>query len=102
MATEQVDRRAAHLRGVTVTSLAALLGVAAGIVSAAIAGSPTDQVGLYVFVGAVLVQFGVLPLFGIDVSDFSTKDYLYVAFMTFALWFVTWAILLTSGTTVSF
>ena len=76
--------------------------MAAGLLSSALAGSPTDQVGLYVCVGAILVQFGVLPVLGVDVSDFSTKDYLYVTFKTFSLWFVTWAILLTSGTTVTF
>lgn len=106
MATEQLSRRAAHLRSVTVTSLSSLAGIAAGLLSAALVGSTpaaaTDQTGLFIFVGAVLIQFGILPVLGVDVSEFSTKDYLYVGFMTFSLWFVTWAILLTSGTQVTF
>lgn len=107
MSTEQsTDRRASHIRGLTVTTIAALAGIAAGLVSAAVVGSTAAVAGsntaLFIMGAFVLVQFGILRLIGVDVSDFSTKDYLYVAFMTFALWFVSWTILLTSGTTVSF
>ena len=98
MATEQsVDRRAAHIRGLTVTSLAAFAGIVAGLLSSAVASSATDRVGLYILVGFIVVQFGILQVLGVDVSEFSTKDYLYIAFMTFALWFVTWGVLLSEG-----
>jgi hypothetical protein len=40
------------------------------------------------------------PAVGIDVEDFSAKDNIYVAFMSFAFWFVTWATLLTAGTSL--
>lgn len=103
MATDTADRFSPHLRGLTVTTLASLAGVAAAVVSVVLtadAASPaTSSLGLYVLAGAVLVQFPVLQLAGIDVEDFSAKDYLYVAFMTFSLWFVCWTILLTTGTT---
>lgn len=39
----------------------------------------------------------MLRVVGVDVNGFGAKDYLYVVFMTFALWFITFAILLTSG-----
>ncbi|MFB6300348.1 MAG: hypothetical protein ABEH65_08825 [Halobacteriales archaeon] len=97
MATETTDRRAAHLRGVKVTSIAAIVGVIAGVLSAALATGPTDRIGLAVFVGAVFVEMGILQLLGVDIDDFSTKDHLYVAFMTFSLWFISWTIILTSG-----
>jgi hypothetical protein len=53
-------------------------------------------------VGAIIVQFPVFRLLEaagiqLDTDDFGAKDYLYVAFMTFSLWFVSWAILLTTG-----
>lgn len=99
MATDTVERRAAHVRGVTVTSLASVAGILAAVVSAAVAGGATDILGVYVLAGAVVVQFPILRLAGIDVEEFSSKDYLYVAFMTFALWFVCWTVLLTAGTT---
>jgi hypothetical protein len=99
MATDTADRFSPHVRGLTVTSLACLVGVAAGLVAASVTGNaPSDTTGVFVLVGAVLVQFPVLRVVGIDVEEFGGKDYAYIAFMTFALWFVTWGILLTTDT----
>jgi len=98
MATETGERISPHVRSVTVTTLATVAGVAAGVASAFLAGGATDATGLIIALGALLAQLPVLQVLGIDVREFGTKDNLYVAFMTFALWFVTWAILLTSGT----
>ncbi|WP_332897896.1 MULTISPECIES: EMC6-like membrane protein [unclassified Haladaptatus] len=94
MATETLDRRKAHMRGVTVTSVSALAGVAGAIISAMVATGPQDTTAVFALVGAILVQLPLLRLLGIDVQDFSTKDYLYVGFMTFSLWFVSWTLLL--------
>jgi hypothetical protein len=102
MATDTSERRTAHVRGVTVTAIAGLAGVAAAVLSAIAANGPGDTLGVYILAGAVIVQFPLfrlLEMVGIelDTGDFGVKDYLYVAFMTFALWFVCWAILLTTG-----
>ena len=102
MATDTAERRAAHVRGVTVTALACLGGVGAAVVSSAVAGGATDPVGVYVLAAVVVAQFPLhraLEAAGIDldVEDFGAKDYLYVVFMTFALWFVCWTVLLTTG-----
>ncbi|WP_435196721.1 hypothetical protein [Natronomonas sp. EA1] len=104
MATDTAGRFSPHLRGLTVTSLAAIMGIVAAGVSSVVTAEATNpatsELGLLVLAGAVIVQFPVLRLVGIDVEDFGAKDYLYVAFMTFALWFVCWAILLSTGTTL--
>jgi hypothetical protein len=105
MATDTAERRAAHVRGVTVTALACLGGVAAAVASNTVASGATDTLGVYVLAGAIVVQFPLhraLEAAGIDldVDDFGAKDYLYVAFMTFALWFVCWTVLLTTGSGV--
>ena len=86
-----------HLRGLTVSTFASLLGLAAGLGSSALASSPGDRIGLYLAAGAVLVQIPVYSAIGIDVEDFGVKEYLYIAFMTFSMWFITWGILLTTG-----
>lgn len=101
MATEQVsERRSSHLRGVTVTAVSTLAGVGAAVASSAVLGSaPKDQLGLGIMGAFVLIQMPLLQGLGIDVNDFSVKDYLYVIFMTFSLWFVTWTILLTNNVT---
>lgn len=98
MATETADARADHLRSLTVTSVTSLSGIAAALISAAIASGATDPSGLYPLAGVILLQLPLLRLLGVDVEDFSMKDNVYIAFMTFALWFVTWAILLTTQT----
>jgi hypothetical protein len=100
MATDTVDRRAAHIRGLTVTMLASIMGILAAVASAAFAAGATDTIGVYILAAAVVVQFPLLGLLGIDVDDFSAKDYLYVAFMTFSLWFVAWGVLLTANTPI--
>jgi uncharacterized membrane protein len=89
------------MRGVTVTTLACLAGVAAAVASGFVAGTTVDAAAstLPVVLVAVFVvaQFPILRVVGVDVSDFGVKDYLYVAFMTFALWFISFAIMLTAG-----
>jgi hypothetical protein len=101
MATETADEGwDDHLRGLTVTSLASLLGIAAGVASTAMASGPNDRLGLYILGAAVLVQIPVYMAVGMDVDAFGVKEYLYIAFITFSLWFVSWGILLTAGTTV--
>ncbi|WP_096390717.1 EMC6-like membrane protein [Halopenitus persicus] len=90
-----------HARGVVVTTIACLAGIGAAIVSAGYVGtSPADggsTTALIVLAGTVLVQFPILKVIGVDVTDFGVKDTLYVAFMTFTLWFISYAILLNAG-----
>lgn len=97
MATETGETVSPHVRGVTVTTVATVFGMLAGTASAVVTASPGDTLGLAVLGIAVLVQFPLLHLVGIDVGDFSTKDRIYVAFMTFSMWFISWGVLLTAG-----
>jgi hypothetical protein len=97
MATETSNGLSPHLRGLTVTTVATVLGMLAGVGATLVASGPEDTIGLMFLGGAILVQLPLLKLFGVDTSDFSTKDHLYITFMTFVLWFITWGILLTTG-----
>ena len=106
MATDAVDRREAHIRGLTVTTLASVAGIIAALLSAAMVMGPgtpvteaaTDELSVYILAGVTIAQFPVLRILGIDVDDFGGKDFVYVVFMTFSLWFVCWTIFLTTGT----
>jgi len=101
MATETADEGwDDHLRGLTVTSLASVLGIAAGIASTAMASGAKDRLGLYILGAAILVQIPVYTVVGMDIDDFGVKGYLYIAFITFSLWFVSWGLLLTAGTSL--
>ena len=101
MATETEQGLSGHLRGVTVTTFACLAGVIAALVSGVVFGTTVEAaeniMGLVVVGGFVVLQFPILRVVGVDVQDFSAKDYIYVAFMTITLWFITYTILLTSG-----
>jgi hypothetical protein len=106
MATETVDGEESeggwsdHLRGLTVTTFASILGIVAGVAASSLASGPNDTVGIYLLVGAIAVQLPVYMAIGIEVDEFGAKEYLYIAFITFSLWFVTWAILLTTGASI--
>lgn len=102
MATESptaTEKREAHIRGVKVTAFSCVLGVAAGILSWVLTqgllfGALPDRAGFVVLAAAVAVQKPFLPYLGKD--EMSKKDWAYVAFMTFDLWFITWTVLLTA------
>ncbi|MFW5918270.1 MAG: hypothetical protein ACOCR0_02190 [Haloferacaceae archaeon] len=101
MATETSAGLGGHMRGVAVTTVACLAGIAAGVASGAIVGTGTEAATsvrpLFMLAALAVLQFPVFRLLGVDTDDFGAKDYLYVVFMTFALWFITFAILLTSN-----
>ncbi len=105
MATDASSSRSDYIRSVTVTALAAILGIVGAIgalvvnssmAPAAIAQS-TDSVLLLVVV--IAVQIPLLKVSG-AVEELSGKDILFIVFVTFSFWFVTLTILLTSGVSV--
>lgn len=101
MATDTAAGLSDHMRGVTVTTVACLGGLLAAVASASIVGTTpeaaTSLQPLLLLGGAIFVQFPILNLIGVDVGEFGLKDNLYISFMTFCLWFITYAILLTTG-----
>ncbi len=87
-----------YMRGVTVTTTATLAGIAAAVLSVVRASGPGDMgsAGLWLAI-MIIIQFPLYKAVGIDTSEFGGKDYAYIVFMTFTLWFIAWGILLTSG-----
>ncbi len=104
MATETTAGLSDHMRGVTVTTVACLAGILAAVVSASVVGTTPEAAGdtmaLLIMGGFIFVQFPILKLVGVDVGEFGIKDNLFVSFMTFCLWFITYAVLLTSAVTL--
>jgi len=97
VASESDDGFSSYMRSITVTTGATLLGIAAGVLSHTLATAPDDTTGVIIMIVAIAVQLPLYKLIGIDTDDFGAKDTLYIAFMTFALWFVSWGILLTAA-----
>ncbi|THE65211.1 hypothetical protein D8Y22_08335 [Salinadaptatus halalkaliphilus] len=103
MSTESISDRREHVRSISVTALSALLGVGAAFASVALTGDlgPAEAAGdtqaLMLVVGAILAQFILYDFTGIYGDDeFGVKHYLFIVFMTFSFWFVTWGIFLTA------
>ena len=92
-----------HARGVVITTICCLAGIAAGVVSAAYVGTdPVDAAStmtVLVMGAFVVVQYPIYSVVGVDLADFGVKDNLYVTFMTFTLWFISYTVLLTSAVT---
>jgi hypothetical protein len=88
-----------HTRSVVVTTITCLAGIAAGVVSAMYVGTDVaaaESTTLVLVMGAfVLVQYPLYKVIG--VGDFGVKDNLYVAFLTFTLWFISYTVLATSA-----
>jgi hypothetical protein len=99
MATDTANAGAEHRRSMTVTAMTSILGVLSAVGSFFIASGPKDQVALVVLALVVVVQFPIYQATGLK-NDIGAKDGLYIAFMTFALWFVTLTILYTAGVTI--
>ncbi|GAB7010190.1 hypothetical protein [Halorubrum trueperi] len=88
-----------HTRSVVVTTICCLAGIAAGVVSAAYVGTDPADAGsttIVLVLGAfVLAQYPLYKIIG--VGDFGAKDNLFVAFLTFTLWFISYTVLAISG-----
>jgi hypothetical protein len=104
MATETQSQRKAHVLSVTRTGIAALLGVLAAFGSylltqdaATMDAAARDQTAQLLVLVAVVVQPVLQRLLGIYKDDFGAKDFLFILLVTFAMWFVTWTVILTSG-----
>ncbi|AGB14968.1 hypothetical protein Halru_0324 [Halovivax ruber XH-70] len=100
MSTVTLSDRGEHLRSIGVTSSSALLGVAAGLLSymqvGATEAAATNNTALAFVLGAIVLETVVVQLSGIyDDDELGFKLYLFITFLVFSFWFVTWGILLT-------
>jgi hypothetical protein len=86
-----------YIRKVGVTTVATLSGMVAGVASEQFATSAGDRTALLILAAAIIIQFPLYRLLGMDMDEFTKKSKIYVVFMTFVLWFISWGVLLTTG-----
>jgi hypothetical protein len=102
-AKTKADKQAEHINRIKRTLIASLLGILAGTLSFYL-GGPLDAagiqndgfLGLMLMLACVVLQKHIFMLIGMDTTKLGGKDWFYQGFMTFAFWFMTWTILLTS------
>ena len=101
----KAEKQAEHINRIKRTLTASLLGISAGALSFILGGTPDAHglqdngfLGLMLMLAGVVIQKHIFILMGMDTAKLGAKDWFYQGFMTFAFWFMTWAILLTSTT----
>jgi hypothetical protein len=97
MSTETGDELDSQVQSLIVIAATTLGGIGAGVATNEIAAGPFDQAAVAMVGIALGVELVVMQVLGVDVREFSTKDQLYVLFMTFSMWYVAWTILLSTG-----
>jgi hypothetical protein len=99
----RADRQAEHIERIKRTLVACLLGIFTGILSFFSGGVPdtlglqnNGLLGFMIMLAGIVIQRHIFTLLRMDTSRLGAKDWFYQGFMTFALWFLTWTILLSS------
>ena len=98
------EKQRAHINRIERTLAACFLGLIAGWLSFALGGTPDANMvqpnallGLVIMAAAIVVQRHLFILLRLDTPRLGGKDWFYQGFMTFALWFITLTILLTTS-----
>jgi len=98
------EKQAAHVQRITRTTVACVAGLIAGVLSFLLAGTPDAaglqagaSTGILLLAVAIAVQKYLFPLLKADTPALAGKDWLFQGFMTFALWFISWTILLSAA-----
>ncbi|HDJ38241.1 MAG TPA: hypothetical protein ENF24_03535 [Methanosarcinales archaeon] len=94
VATTHIDRRKRHIDGIKKTVVSSIFGIASGLVCFYALTPDTNNFSYLVLLFAFYIQKPIYAQLGMDVNQFTWKDWFYVAFMTMILWFVSWTLLL--------
>jgi hypothetical protein len=99
----KADKQAEHIARIKRTLIATLLGIGAGALSFSLGGIPDATglqndgfLGIMLMLAGIVIQKHIFTLMGMDTQNLGGKDWFYQGFMTFAFWFLTWTLLLTS------
>jgi Pyruvate/2-oxoacid:ferredoxin oxidoreductase delta subunit len=100
-----IRKKIEHGERVVRTFTACVLGVIAGIISYFTAGTPDPETGIQTgaFIGimillvTVVLQRTIFIITKIDITKLGKKDWFYQTFMTFAMWYLSWTIILSTS-----
>jgi heme/copper-type cytochrome/quinol oxidase subunit 4 len=99
----RAEKQAEHVARIKRTLVASVIGIVTGILSYWSGGIPNGSgiqangvLAFMLMLAGVVIQKHIFIFMGMDTSKLKAKDWFYQGFMTFAFWFMTWTILLTS------
>jgi heme/copper-type cytochrome/quinol oxidase subunit 4 len=98
------EKQVQHIQRIKKTSIACFLGIITGVVSFFVV-PPGQATGLtnytilafFLMLAGVVVQRHIFVLMKLNTPKLGKKDWLYQGFMTFAFWFITWSLLLSTA-----
>jgi len=98
------EKQVAHVQRITRTTVACVLGLVAGVASYLLTGASEAQgieafasTGILLLAVAIAVQKFLFPLLKADSPALTAKDWVFQGFMTGALWFISWTVLLSAS-----
>ncbi|MDD2472771.1 MULTISPECIES: hypothetical protein [unclassified Methanoculleus] len=100
----RAEKQVEHRSRIKRTLVACFMGILTGGLSFYLSGTPDPVtglqphavIGLLFLAAGVVFQKHVFMLIRVDYMELTGKDWFYQSFMTFALWFMTWTLLLTT------
>ncbi len=101
---KRLEKKEQHIKRVKRTLIACIMGFFAGVLSFLLGGvpdaagvQPNTFLAILLLMAGIVFQKHIFMLIGIDLAELGKKDWFYQGFMTFALWIITWTILLTTS-----
>ena len=98
-----VEKQEQHISRIKKTAIACFLGMITGVISFVIVPYTSltgfnnyTMLALFLMLAGVVVQRHIFMLMKLDTPKMGNKDWLYQGFMTFAFWFISWSILLST------
>jgi hypothetical protein len=100
----KAEKQAEHIARIKRTLVASLIGMGTGALAYYLGSLPdtagsqdSGLLGFMLMAAGIVIQKHIFILMGMDTGKLGWKDWFYQSFMTFAFWFMTWVILLTSS-----
>jgi heme/copper-type cytochrome/quinol oxidase subunit 4 len=98
------EKRQENARKIKRSAIATAMGIITGVISylvidsSQILGFQSYMIlALLIMLAGVVVQKHIFMFMHLNTPAINKKDWFFQGFMTFAFWFITWTILLTSG-----
>jgi len=97
------EKLAAHIGRIQRTTIACIIGIIVGVISYYLGGTP-DAAGkqadillaVFLMLAGIVIQRHIFILLKIGGGKLAAKDWFFQGFMTFAFWFISWTLLLTT------
>jgi hypothetical protein len=98
-AKTKLEKQTEHIERIKRTVVACMIGIIIGVASFYMSGFAAKDIGLLAFMlmlAGIVIQRHIFILLKMTNTKLGAKDWFYQGFMTFAFWFMSWTILLSS------